>query len=648
MIKNLIRITLIGLMAAVLAANFALADEPSISADPEKLEFTFIANDPYNPLLNETKKITLSNPSQHSWDLDLKDHDHWAFLQIWPMGGSQAETEISVTLKPEHFLLYGGGNPVIEITASYFDVQEQEYIYEIIEVPVYISAHQMTILSPDRGIQGETVYISIPLDIKSTAEATLEDYQQLLSIGPYITNNNPGVHVDDVTIDEVNMQAIIKATIDEDANLGSSDFVIHFDEDISSISEDDTILYFWVISKFSPGQAKQEQTLDIQFTHYEKLVLDNETTADWLKNTLVFNTPGITVNSANIVTNESSTLVTYNITIDEDTKIGSLSATSPLVGNDNVSIPFIVLPRDEEPPVEPPENPIINSITPEVVATLEAITISGDKFGVEAGEIWIDGIEATYTNWFDTSVENVIVPANVFPGKAKVTLITSFETDTEAYIWIKSEEGSEEVKTEEPSEEVEEIIISIDQLIPAAGPAGTEVKLLGKDFGESQSNSYVFFGDQTVKMQVLSWASEEIKAIIPSLYVGGYDIKVVKVPDITDVSTIQESNTENFNITFLASAGQATIYPNPFSPTGSNSSEVTIAYNAGTASQIGIYIYDLAGQLVHKKVVTGSQTSWNGYNDQSKLAGDGPYIVRIVDESTKELLAKGKILVIKQ
>ena len=646
MIKNMIRITLITLISLFLiAGNAAIADEPFISTDPEKLEFCFISNDPYNPLVNQAQTFILSNPSPHNWDLDLKDQDHWSFLEVWPISGSHDNQEISVTLKPDYFMLYGGGNPVIEITASYFDEQLNENVYEIIEVPVYISAQQMTILSPDRDIQGETVYASIPLDVETTAEATLEDYQNLLAIGSYITNNNPGVQVEDITIDEVNMEAIIKARIDGNAELGSSDFVIHFDEDISSISEEDAVLFFWVISKFTPGSAKQGETLDIQFTHYEKLILDNETTENWLKNSLVFNTPGITVNSADIVTSESSTLVTYNISIDEDAKTGEILATSPLVGNNDVLIPFTVLAKEtiEEP------SPVISNITPNIVATLETIQISGESFGVEAGEIWIDGIETSYANWFDTSVENVIVSASVFPGKAKVTLITTFETDTEYYIWV------EEVETEKPSDEVEEIIISIDQLIPAAGPAGTEVKLLGKDFGETQGNSYVFFGNQTVKMQIIAWSSEEIKAIIPTLYIGAYDIKVVKVPDITDISTIQESNVENFSITFLASAGQATIWPNPFNPIATTgTSEAAITCDPGTASQIGVYIYDLAGQLIHKEVVAISSsassfaTSWNGYDDNSKLAGDGPYLVRIIDESTKGLLAKGKILVIKQ
>ena len=379
MIKNMIRITLITLISLFLiAGNAAIADEPFISTDPEKLEFSFISNDPYNPLVNQAQTFILSNPSPHNWDLDLKDQDHWSFLEVWPISGSHDNQEISVTLKPDYFMLYGGGNPVIEITASYFDEQLNENVYEIIEVPVYISAQQMTILSPDRDIQGETVYASIPLDVETTAEATLEDYQNLLAIGSYITNNNPGVQVEDITIDEVNMEAIIKARIDGNAELGSSDFVIHFDEDISSISEEDAVLFFWVISKFTPGSAKQGETLDIQFTHYEKLILDNETTENWLKNSLVFNTPGITVNSADIVTSESSTLVTYNISIDEDAKTGEILATSPLVGNNDVLIPFTVLAKET---IEDP-SPVISNITPNIVATLETIQISGESFGV--------------------------------------------------------------------------------------------------------------------------------------------------------------------------------------------------------------------------------------------------------------------------
>jgi len=645
MIRNLIRIAIIILITAAVSCAIVLADGLSISADPKKLEFQFISNDPYHPLVNQTQYITLSNPNLYNWQLQLENNDHWLFLNIWPTGGSQAGGQIEITLKPEYFLAYGGGNPEINITASYFDVEKQETIYETIKIPVYISVHEIPLLYPDRGVQGQTVYAAVPLGQQGPNEPTLEDYQELLELGPYITNNNPGVHVEDITIDEVNMEAVIKAKIDQNTQIGPSNFIVHFDKDTSSVSEDDAVLYFWVISKFSPDSAKQGQTLDIQFTHYKKLVLDTPATADWLKNSLIFNAPGITVNNAAILTGESSTLVTYNITIDEDTKTSTIYAASPLVGNDNVMIPFTVLPKTTGPTFEA-DKPVITYINPSSVFTLEAANIYGLKFGVEPGEIWIDGIEASYESWSNDSVTRVIVPANVIPGKARITLITTFETDAEYYIYVKTP-TSEPVAA--PTKEPEAIIIAIDQLIPPAGPAGTEVRILGKDFGSSQGNSYVFFGNQANKVKVIKWASSEITAIVPTLYIGDYDVKVVKVPDLTDVTTIQESNTEKFNITFLASAGQAAIYPNPFNPIAlTSTTEATIAYTGTPVSLLGFYIYDLSGLLIHKEATANTQTSWNGYNDQGKLCGDGPYLVRVVDENTKALLAKGKVLIIKQ
>jgi flagellar hook assembly protein FlgD len=52
--------------------------------------------------------------------------------------------------------------------------------------------------------------------------------------------------------------------------------------------------------------------------------------------------------------------------------------------------------------------------------------------------------------------------------------------------------------------------------------------------------------------------------------------------------------------------------------------------------------------LVYHASASGSEVNWNGRDDQGNLVGDGLYLVRIVNEESKSLIAKGKVLVIKR
>lgn len=187
---------------------------------------------------------------------------------------------------------------------------------------------------------------------------------------------------------------------------------------------------------------------------------------------------------------------------------------------------------------------------------------------------------------------------------------------------------------------------TITAINPNSAPAGTEVVITGDNFGQTQGNSHVLFSatNSSLKPVIVSWSNTQIKAIVPSA-VGKHDVKVVKVPDASDLSKIQESNTVAFAITVIAGPGEAVIYPNPYNP---NSGNVNIVYENVNANLIEVHIYDTTARKVYQTSATTSFVTWNGYNLSNNIVGDGVYLARVIDATSKKTLAKGKILVVRQ
>jgi hypothetical protein len=72
-------------------------------------------------------------------------------------------------------------------------------------------------------------------------------------------------------------------------------------------------------------------------------------------------------------------------------------------------------------------------------------------------------------------------------------------------------------------------IISIS---PTSGPAGTLVTITGSNFGSTQSSSTITFG--ATPATVSSWSDTQIKAIVPSLSAGTYDVVVTTSAGISN------------------------------------------------------------------------------------------------------------------
>jgi hypothetical protein len=194
------------------------------------------------------------------------------------------------------------------------------------------------------------------------------------------------------------------------------------------------------------------------------------------------------------------------------------------------------------------------------------------------------------------------------------------------------------------------VILSIN---PTAAPTGTKVTLTGLRFGNSMGRSMVNFDNLSTNVsyqaQVLSWSDTAIEAIVPTLAtIGSYEVKVISIPSGSGPVTAQESNPANFQVTAL-SGGSATMYPNPFNA-GKETIHISVADTMG-ATNIGFYIFDMTARLVYKQVVPvaiANYIDWDGRDMSSMLVGDGAYLVRIINEDSKTLLAKGKLLVVKR
>lgn len=195
---------------------------------------------------------------------------------------------------------------------------------------------------------------------------------------------------------------------------------------------------------------------------------------------------------------------------------------------------------------------------------------------------------------------------------------------------------------------------AITSISPEAAPAGTTITVTGLRFGNSMGGSHLDFENVSTKTtypaQVIAWSDTSLTAYVPQLAAAGaYEVKVVRVAIATGTGTVTalQSNPANFQVTASGAGDTAVIWPNPFNP---NSQTVNLAVtNTGGAAKLGFYIFDMTARLVHKTVITsGNQTSWNGRDQSAALVADGAYLLRAINEDTKTLLAKGKILVIKR
>lgn len=217
--------------------------------------------------------------------------------------------------------------------------------------------------------------------------------------------------------------------------------------------------------------------------------------------------------------------------------------------------------------------------------------------------------------------------------------ITSNGGDTAAQVTLKITSPSLDTPT-------------VTSVSPSAAPAGVRISVAGDKFGSSEGQSRLVFENTvtntTYAAEIKSWSNTAIEAIVPRLAaMGDYKLKVVRMSIAagTGQMTALESNTSDFAITASGAADVVTMYPNPVN---AGKESVTIAYNAGGVTNIGIYLFDMTAKLVYRTSTSAGQITWDGIDQSGFIVGDGVYIVRVVNEDTKGLIAKGKLLVVKK
>ncbi|MFH1390309.1 MAG: IPT/TIG domain-containing protein [Candidatus Margulisiibacteriota bacterium] len=197
------------------------------------------------------------------------------------------------------------------------------------------------------------------------------------------------------------------------------------------------------------------------------------------------------------------------------------------------------------------------------------------------------------------------------------------------------------------------VITSID---PVIGPAGTRMTITGYNFRDKDTSTsrkvlFISGAGAIVEASIISWESTQITLTVPAaLGTGAYDVKVlVEVPSASDPSIIRSfySNPAAFTVTAAAPPpGTIIAYPTPFNPNSGN--PLKVEFDPGSATNIGVYIFDMTARLVKRENITGGQFTWDGKDMYNLTVGDGVFLVRIVNNENQSLIAKGKILVVKK
>ncbi|MBU0687424.1 MAG: IPT/TIG domain-containing protein [Candidatus Margulisbacteria bacterium] len=189
----------------------------------------------------------------------------------------------------------------------------------------------------------------------------------------------------------------------------------------------------------------------------------------------------------------------------------------------------------------------------------------------------------------------------------------------------------------------------IDAVTPNEAAIATIITINGSNFGATQNDSQVIFDDAISTLivdEAILWSDTLIQIAVPEgLESKAYALKVYKRDLTLGVDAL--SNAVAFTVIAMADIVKA--YPNPFNPLVESTS---IQVSVTSTTNVGIYIYDITARLVYKTVQTLNAGTtlipWDGKLFTGEYCGDGVYLVRVVNEDSKTLLSKGKIIAIKR
>ncbi|MBU1767978.1 MAG: IPT/TIG domain-containing protein, partial [Candidatus Omnitrophica bacterium] len=274
-----------------------------------------------------------------------------------------------------------------------------------------------------------------------------------------------------------------------------------------------------------------------------------------------------------------------------------------------------------------------------------------DLLGADDGEAWSSpAIPLSGTDWQEVTVSLDDFTLNVFGatgdgvfskviGQYQLIYVTTSTSANYHYVdYIIATSESTVVTANTP------VITSVN---PTQAVVGSVVTINGYNFGNTQMDSEVQLDGTSVGAVITAWSDTQIVFTLPETFAyGTYDLQVYRKD--TTLGIDEFSTATPFAV--IAMATKAKVYPNPFNPLAGS---VKIQVSVTEMTAVDLYLYDMVGRMVYQETarvlpIGTSEIEWNGRDYTGLVAGDGVYLVRIIRSDTKELLFKGKILVIKR
>ena len=216
--------------------------------------------------------------------------------------------------------------------------------------------------------------------------------------------------------------------------------------------------------------------------------------------------------------------------------------------------------------------PEISDVSPTNGAPGTFVTISGENFGTRDGTVIFgfapDTVEATIPacsdGWTDDQIV-VEVPEDASSGPITLTTADDLSdaTDDDNGPLIEDFEVDDTVRP------------NLCKLLPDDGKVGSSVRLTGNNFGDSQDDSTVTFGENEVRVYN-SWGDTEINVNVLTAAAGKYDV----VATVAEV----ESNALMFEIVEVEVEGPTVVFLDP--DNGGIGQYVTIA-GSNFGSRVG-------------------------------------------------------------
>jgi len=296
----------------------------------------------------------------------------------------------------------------------------------------------------------------------------------------------------------------------------------------------------------------------------------------------------VTIAGANFGASQGSSTITFNGIAAAPTSWSATSIVAPVptgATTGNVVVTVSGAASNGMPFTVPTSSaPVITGLSPNSGAAGTSVTIAGANFGASQGSstIKFNGIAAIPTSWSATSIV-APVPAGATAGNVVVT-VGGVPSNGMAFTVTTASAPS------------------ITSLNPTSGVLGTQVTIVGTNFGASQGSSTIKFNGTAAAPS--SWSATSIVAPVPAgattgnvvVTVGGsasngvgFTVAAATAPSITSLAPTSGPVGTSVTITganFGASQGSSTIQFNgtAAAPTGWSATSIVAPVPAGATT----------------------------------------------------------------